>query len=172
MKRLASSSSAASRRPIVLEDADFNTACLIGIGPLMHAGRAARRPTRMLLPRSRYDEGVGDPARASTRTSRPVILRTPAPIYQPRSFSQATISTSQPSEGGRGHVLTRGKTGRQRSTRGLRFAPTLAIDVDGKAGRSWRRCWAVWRHVIPDDQKRRTIHASPSGPVCTALPAM
>ncbi|HNF06733.1 MAG TPA: aldehyde dehydrogenase family protein [Mycobacterium sp.] len=43
---------------IVLDDADFNTACLIGIGPLMHAGQGCAAPTRMLLPRSRYDEGV------------------------------------------------------------------------------------------------------------------
>src|SRR5690348_4742950 len=43
---------------IVLEDADFSSACLIGIGPLMHAGQGCAAPTRMLLPRSRYDEGV------------------------------------------------------------------------------------------------------------------
>src|SRR6185437_8536641 len=43
---------------IVLEDADFATACLIGIGPLMHAGQACAAPTRILLPRSRYAEGV------------------------------------------------------------------------------------------------------------------
>src|ERR1700736_2294703 len=43
---------------IVLDDADFNPACLIGIGPLMHAGQGCAAPTRMLLPRSRYDEGV------------------------------------------------------------------------------------------------------------------
>lgn len=41
-----------------LEDTAFNTACLIGIGPLMHAGQGCAAPTRMLLPRSRYDEGV------------------------------------------------------------------------------------------------------------------
>lgn len=43
---------------IVLEDADFNTACLLGIGALFHAGQGCAAPTRMLLPRSRYDEGV------------------------------------------------------------------------------------------------------------------
>ncbi|CAJ1586942.1 aldehyde dehydrogenase family protein [[Mycobacterium] wendilense] len=43
---------------IVLDDADFNTACLIGIGPLLHAGQGCAAPTRILLPRSRYDEGV------------------------------------------------------------------------------------------------------------------
>lgn len=43
---------------IVLEDADFGFACMLGIGPLMHAGQGCAAPTRMLLPRSRYGEGV------------------------------------------------------------------------------------------------------------------
>ncbi|MBX7430767.1 aldehyde dehydrogenase family protein [Mycobacterium sp. Y57] len=46
---------------IVCDDLDetaFATACLLGIGPLMHAGQGCAAPTRMLLPRSRYDEGV------------------------------------------------------------------------------------------------------------------
>ena len=33
-------------------------ACAIGIAPCMHAGQGCANPTRMLLPRSRYDEGV------------------------------------------------------------------------------------------------------------------
>jgi aldehyde dehydrogenase (NAD+) len=63
---------------IVLEDADFGLACAIGIAPCMHAGQGCANPTRMLLPRSRYDEGVailkaiyenvapGDPQDATT----------------------------------------------------------------------------------------------------------
>jgi aldehyde dehydrogenase (NAD+) len=43
---------------IVLEDADLEAACLIGIAPCMHAGQGCAIPTRMLLPRSRYDDGV------------------------------------------------------------------------------------------------------------------
>ena len=44
---------------IVLDDADLDTACLIGIGPsACTPAKAAPSPTRMLLPRSRYDEGV------------------------------------------------------------------------------------------------------------------
>jgi acyl-CoA reductase-like NAD-dependent aldehyde dehydrogenase len=43
---------------IVLDDADLATACLIGIAPCMHAGQGCAIPTRMLLPRSRYDEAV------------------------------------------------------------------------------------------------------------------
>jgi acyl-CoA reductase-like NAD-dependent aldehyde dehydrogenase len=43
---------------IVLEDADFALACAIGIAPCMHAGQGCANPTRLLLPRSKYDEGV------------------------------------------------------------------------------------------------------------------
>ena len=43
---------------IVLEDADLKLSCLIGIAPCVHAGQGCAIPTRMLLPRSRYDEGV------------------------------------------------------------------------------------------------------------------
>src|ERR1700737_2096077 len=43
---------------IVLEDADLGMACAIGIAPCMHAGQGCANPTRLLLPRSRYDEGV------------------------------------------------------------------------------------------------------------------
>ena len=43
---------------IVLDDADLELSCLIGIAPCMHAGQGCAMPTRMLLPRSRYDEGV------------------------------------------------------------------------------------------------------------------
>lgn len=43
---------------IVLEDADLGMACALGLGPCMHAGQGCAIPTRLLLPRSRYDEGV------------------------------------------------------------------------------------------------------------------
>jgi aldehyde dehydrogenase (NAD+) len=43
---------------IVLDDADFATAMLSGLAVCSHAGQGCAIPTRMLLPRSRYDEGV------------------------------------------------------------------------------------------------------------------
>src|SRR5205085_1796217 len=43
---------------IVLDDADFSTALLTGMAVCFHAGQGCAIPTRMLLPRSRYDEGV------------------------------------------------------------------------------------------------------------------
>jgi aldehyde dehydrogenase (NAD+) len=43
---------------IVLDDADLAVASMIGFGVCMHAGQGCATPTRMLLPRSRYAEGV------------------------------------------------------------------------------------------------------------------
>ena len=83
---------------IVLEDADFNTACLIGIGPLMHAGQGCAAPTRMLLPRSRYDEGVAILKAHLREHSRRATRRTPAPcaVRSSRpSSSHASSATSR-----------------------------------------------------------------------------
>jgi aldehyde dehydrogenase (NAD+) len=43
---------------VVLDDADFATAMLSGLAVCSHAGQGCAIPTRMLLPRSRYEEGV------------------------------------------------------------------------------------------------------------------
>ncbi len=43
---------------IVLDDADFTTAMMTGLAVCSHAGQGCAIPTRMLLPRSRHDEGV------------------------------------------------------------------------------------------------------------------
>jgi aldehyde dehydrogenase (NAD+) len=43
---------------IVLDDADFGIASFMGLAVCTHAGQGCAIPTRMLLPRSRYDEGV------------------------------------------------------------------------------------------------------------------
>jgi aldehyde dehydrogenase (NAD+) len=43
---------------IVLDDADFATALSSAVFVCVHAGQGCALPTRLLLPRSRYDEGV------------------------------------------------------------------------------------------------------------------
>jgi aldehyde dehydrogenase (NAD+) len=43
---------------IVLEDADFSTAMMSGVAVCSHAGQGCAIPTRMLIPRRRYEEGV------------------------------------------------------------------------------------------------------------------
>ena len=49
----------------------------MGIAPCMHAGQGCAMPTRLLLPRSRYDEGV-EILKESTRASRRATRRTRA----------------------------------------------------------------------------------------------
>src|SRR5438270_8529055 len=43
---------------IVLDDADFSSALMMGLAVCSHAGQGCAIPTRMLLPSSRYAEGV------------------------------------------------------------------------------------------------------------------
>jgi aldehyde dehydrogenase (NAD+) len=43
---------------IVLDDADLGLAAMMGLAVCTHAGQGCAIPTRMLLPRSRYDEGL------------------------------------------------------------------------------------------------------------------
>jgi aldehyde dehydrogenase (NAD+) len=43
---------------IVLEDADFPSAMMSGLAVCTHAGQGCAIPTRMLIPRSRYEEGI------------------------------------------------------------------------------------------------------------------
>lgn len=43
---------------IILDDADFSTALLSGLAVCYHAGQGCALPTRILLPKSRYEEGV------------------------------------------------------------------------------------------------------------------
>ena len=43
---------------IILDDADFATALMSGLAVCFHAGQGCALPTRMLLPKSRYEEGV------------------------------------------------------------------------------------------------------------------
>jgi aldehyde dehydrogenase (NAD+) len=43
---------------VVLDDADLDTALMVGLAVCFHAGQGCAVPTRLLLARSRYDEGV------------------------------------------------------------------------------------------------------------------
>ena len=119
---------------IVLEDADFGTACLIGIGPLMHAGQGCAAPTRMLLPRSRYDEGVailksiyqniaaGDPQDPSTICG-PVI----SAKQQRRILGYIRKGVDE------GATLLVGSTEPPKQfEKGFWVSPTLFTDVDNK----------------------------------------
>jgi aldehyde dehydrogenase (NAD+) len=117
---------------IVLEDADFAMACLIGIAPCMHAGQGCAIPTRMLLPRSRYDEGV-ELLRAMYEGIAPGDPQDPATLCGP------LISAKQ-RERVRGYIhkgidegaklLVGGADAPPAFERGFFVEPTLFVDVD------------------------------------------
>jgi aldehyde dehydrogenase (NAD+) len=117
---------------IVLEDADLELSCMIGIAPCMHAGQGCAIPTRMLLPRSRYDQGVeilkgmyasvvpGDP-------QRPDVLCGPVISAKQRDRVMGYIQKGTDE----GATLLVGGTGAPEGLdTGYFVRPTLFVDVD------------------------------------------
>ncbi|MGP4053633.1 aldehyde dehydrogenase family protein [Mycobacterium sp. 4D054] len=153
---------------IVLEDADFNTACLIGIGPLMHAGQGCAAPTRMLLPRSRYDEGVeilkgiyeniaaGDPQDPGTLCG-PVI----SAKQQARILGYIRKGVEE------GATLLVGSThAPAQFDKGFWVSPTLFTDVDNSMTIAQEEIFGPVLAVIPyedEDDAVRIANDSPYG---------
>jgi aldehyde dehydrogenase (NAD+) len=116
---------------IVLEDADFPTALMMGFAVCTHAGQGCAIPTRMLLPRSRYDEGVellkqylggvpyGDP-------QRPDVLMGPLISERQRARVLGYIDKGV----AEGATLALGGKAPADLDRGFFVEPTLFVDVD------------------------------------------
>jgi aldehyde dehydrogenase (NAD+) len=117
---------------IVLDDADLGVACLIGVAPCMHAGQGCAVPTRMLLPRSRYDEGVamlqamyegivpGDPQDPATLCG---------PVISARQRDRVTSYIRKGIDEG-AKLVVGGPDAPEGATRGFFVKPTLFADVD------------------------------------------
>lgn len=153
---------------IVLDDADFNSACLIGIGPLLHAGQGCAAPTRMLLPRSRYDEGVA-------------ILKaiyeniTPGDPQDPGTLCGPVISARQQSRilgyirkgVEEGATMLVGSTDAPRQfDKGFWVNPTLFTDVDNSMTIAQEEIFGPVLVVIPyqdEDDAVRIANDSPYG---------
>ncbi|MBU9765947.1 aldehyde dehydrogenase family protein [Mycobacterium sp. TNTM28] len=151
---------------IVLEDADFNTACLIGIGPLLHAGQGCAAPTRMLLPRSRYDEGVailkaiyenivpGDPQDPGTLCGPVISAKQQSRIlgYIRKGVDEgATMlvgSTDAPSQFDKGFWVN----------------PTLFIDVDNSMTIAQEEIFGPVLAVIPYEDEEDAIRIANDSP--------
>lgn len=154
---------------IVLEDADFNTACLIGIGPLLHAGQGCAAPTRMLLPRSRYDEGVAI-LKAIYENIAPGDPQDPATICGP------VISAKQQSrilgyirkgvdEGATMLVgSTQAPTALDLYTKGFWVNPTLFIDVDNSMTIAQEEIFGPVLVVIPYEDEEDAIRIANDSP--------
>jgi aldehyde dehydrogenase (NAD+) len=144
---------------IVLDDADLEGSCLIGIAPCMHAGQGCAIPTRMLLPRSRYDEGVeilkamyegvlpGDPQLPGTLCG-PVISAKQRDRV--RGYIQTGID-----EGAT--LLVGGTDTPEPFDRGFYVKPTLFADVDNSMTIAQEEIFGPVLVVIPFDDDEHAI---------------
>ncbi|HZU81032.1 MAG TPA: aldehyde dehydrogenase family protein [Acidimicrobiales bacterium] len=153
---------------IVLEDADLALSCMIGIAPCMHAGQGCATPTRMLLPRSRYDEGVeilksiyesvvpGDP-------QRPDVLC--GPVISARQRDRVTGYIQKGIDEG-AKMLVGGTGAPDGLDRGFYVKPTLFVDVDNSMTIAREEIFGPVLVVIPyegEEEALRIANDSPYG---------
>ena len=152
---------------IVLDDADFATAVPSGSMVCMHAGQGCAMQSRMLLPRSRYDEGVelitqamsmvpyGDP-------SDPNVMMGPLVSAKQRDRVLGYIAKGQ--EEGAKLVLGGGRPAQ--FPKGYWVEPTLFVDVDNSMTIAQEEIFGPVLAVIPyedDDDAVRIANDSGYG---------
>jgi aldehyde dehydrogenase (NAD+) len=151
---------------IVLDDADLELSCLIGIAPCLHAGQGCATPTRMLLPRSRYDEGVemlqamydtvavGDP-------QQPDVLCGPVISARQRERVVGYIEKGI-AEGAR--LLVGGAHVPIGLDKGFYVTPTLFVDVDNSTTIAQEEIFGPVLVVIPFDGEEEAIRIANDSP--------
>jgi aldehyde dehydrogenase (NAD+) len=151
---------------IVLDDADLALSCLIGIAPCMHAGQGCATPTRMLLPRSRYDEGVemlaamyetvvvGDPQQHETLCG-PVISQK----QQERVVGYIEQGTAEGA-----NLVVGGTDAPAGLERGFYVKPTLFVDVDNAMTIAQEEIFGPVLAVIPFGDEEEAIRIANDSP--------
>ena len=151
---------------IVLEDADIGSACAIGIAPCMHAGQGCANPTRMLLPRSRYDEGVailksiyenvtcGDPQDPATLCG---------PVISDKQRARVLGYIRRGVEEG-ATALVGGPDAPTGFDRGFYVRPTLFVDVDNQMTIAQEEIFGPVLAVIPFDDEEDAIRIANDSP--------
>ena len=151
---------------IVLEDADLETACMIGIAPGLHAGQGCATPTRMLLPRSRYDQGVeilkamyesiapGDPAR-------PDVLC--GPVISARQRQRVVGYIERGIDEG-ASLLVGGPGTPPGLETGFYVQPTLFVDVDNSMTIAQDEIFGPVLVVIPFDDEEDAVRIANDSP--------
>jgi aldehyde dehydrogenase (NAD+) len=150
---------------IVLDDADFASVIPIGSMVCMHAGQGCAMQTRLLLPRSRYDEGVelitqamaavpyGDP-------TDPGVMMGPVVSAKQRDRVLGYIAKGQ--EEGAKLVLGGGRPAHL--PKGYFVEPTLFVDVDNSMTIAQDEIFGPVLAVIPyDDEDDAVGIANDSG---------
>ena len=151
---------------IVLEDADFSQACVIGIAPCVHAGQGCAIPTRMLLPRSRYAEGVAILQGIYTNIA-------PGDPQEPGTLCGPVISARQ-RERVRGYIrkgieegaklLVGGADAPAGRDRGFWVKPTLFVDVDNRMTIAQEEIFGPVLCVIPYEDEEDAIRIANDSP--------
>ena len=152
---------------VVLDDADLATAAMMGLAVCSHAGQGCAIPTRMLLPRSRYDEGVellksmmaavpyGDP-------QRPDVIQGPQISAKQRDRVLGYIERGVQE----GATLALGGGRPKHLDKGWYVEPTLFIDVDNSMAIAQEEIFGPVLVVIPfedDDDAVRIANDSNYG---------
>jgi aldehyde dehydrogenase (NAD+) len=152
---------------IVLDDADFDSALMVGLAVCAHAGQGCAITTRMLLPRSRYSEGVeklisylkmvpyGDPQRDD-------VMMGPLISDKQRRRVLGYIQTGIEE----GATLAVGGGIPAAHPRGWFVEPTLFTDVDNSMAIAREEIFGPVLVVIPfedDDDAVRIANDSPYG---------
>jgi aldehyde dehydrogenase (NAD+) len=143
---------------IVLEDADLPVASLMGLAVCMHAGQGCAIPTRMLLPRSRYDEGVelikaamqavpyGDP-------QRPDVMMGPLISSKQRDRVMGYIKKGVEE----GAKLVVGGSRPSHLEKGWYVEPTLFVDVDNSMTIAREEIFGPVLVIIPFDDEEDAV---------------
>lgn len=153
---------------IVLEDADLALGCAIGIAPCVHAGQGCANPTRLLLPRSRYDEGVAI-LESMYRAVAPGDPQDPAtlcgPVISDRQRSRVRDYIHSGIEQG-ARLVVGGAEAPEGLDVGFFIRPTLFADVDNSMTIAQEEIFGPVLTVIPytdEDDAVRIANDSPYG---------
>jgi aldehyde dehydrogenase (NAD+) len=137
---------------VVLDDADFEMGLMVAMGVCFHAGQGCAIPTRMLLPRSRYDEGVevvkgllsavpyGDPQRDD-------VMMGPLISEKQRGRVLGYIEKGVDE----GATLALGGGRPEQHDKGWYVEPTLFVDVDNSMTIAQEEIFGPVLVVIPHD---------------------
>jgi aldehyde dehydrogenase (NAD+) len=147
---------------------DLPSACLLGIGACFHAGQGCATPTRMLLPRSRYAEGVailqamyngiapGDPQEPGTLCG---------PVISDKQRKRVLGYIQKGIEEG-AKLLAGGTEAPAGRAKGFFVKPTLFVDVDNAMTIAQGEIFGPVLVVIPygdEDDAVRIANESPYG---------
>jgi aldehyde dehydrogenase (NAD+) len=152
---------------VVCDDADFATVVPAGSTVCMHAGQGCAMQTRMLLPRSRYEEGVELISQAMSAVpygdpSDPNVMM--GPVISARQHERILGYISKGQEEGAKLVLGGGRPAA--FPKGWYIEPTLFLDVDNSMTIAQEEIFGPVLCVIPyedDDDAVRIANDSGYG---------